>query len=314
MWQDAGMSGAQATSELPKGLLDFLSVERGGVVALEDLGGMSGARVWRVECGSGPLVAKVSRREAESRFYEGVAPALGAAGVPIPEVYASGHDGGEHWLALEWLPGRFVAPERDVWEPDPGVVAVLARLHRFTRETAIAFEFASEGEWRYEDNTRVVMLLAKEERAAAGRVLEAMLGEGASLRESAWCWISGDASPPNWGRRASGELVLFDWELFRPGTPAEDLAPAVPGLAKAESFRAMARAYLAESGAMGSELPWDAKALARDIVVAKAATVVALLAATIDGKARVPREYRDGVVAAFPGWLAEMGREFAFRA
>ncbi|WP_390909508.1 phosphotransferase family protein [Pantoea ananatis] len=47
----------------------------------------------------------------------------------------------------------------------------------------------------------------------------------------------------NWGKRENGELVLFDWERFGPGSPATDLAPLVKGMGREEDYRAIARRY-----------------------------------------------------------------------
>ena len=42
-----------------------------------------------------------------------------------------------HWLVLEDIPHPLPVPALDRWRPDPRVVAVLARLHRTTRDWAL---------------------------------------------------------------------------------------------------------------------------------------------------------------------------------
>ncbi len=66
--------------------------------------------------------------------------------------------------------------------------------------------------------------------------LEQPQREHAAISEP-WCWISGDPNPRNWGLRADGTPVLFDWELFGPGTPATDLAIIVPGLGTLTDYK-----------------------------------------------------------------------------
>jgi hypothetical protein len=81
----------------------------------------------------------------------------------------------------------------------------------------------------------------------------------------------------------------------------------VPGLGDAPAFREVAAAYRAEWGRSGEALPWSLEALARDVALAKLATVVMLLAANAEGRARVPEEHVVRLVAAVPAWLNTLG-------
>jgi thiamine kinase-like enzyme len=76
--------------------------------------------------------------------------------------------------------------------------------------------------------------------------------------------ISGDSNAGNWGRRANGEVVLFDWERFGTGSPAIDLAPLIKGMGTKQTFIDLAERYCQLSGQQ------NFKALAREIAIAKA--------------------------------------------
>jgi hypothetical protein len=97
---------------------------------------------------------------------------------------------------------------------------------------------------------------------------------------ASWCWISGDPNPSNWGTRADGSLVLFDWELVRRGTPPTDLAILVSGLGDEAKYAEMAACYLTIWPAIDGRRSWPAATLARDIALAKVWTVVMLLRAS----------------------------------
>jgi aminoglycoside phosphotransferase (APT) family kinase protein len=135
--------------------------------------------------------------------------------------------------------------------------------------------------------------------------LRALQREANHLAEG-WCWISGDASPPNWGVRRDGSIALYDWELFRRGVPASDLAPAVAGLGDGDTYRQLAARYMAAWDRAGEALPWSADTLARDIALAKVAAVTLLLRAHVDAVARLPSDVLTWLVAHVPGWVQRL--------
>jgi len=55
--------------------------------------------------------------------------------------------------------------------------------------------------------------------------------------------VSGDSNAGNWGKRESGDLVLFDWERFDKGSPAIDLAPLIKGMGTKQMFMALSERY-----------------------------------------------------------------------
>ena len=278
----------------------------GAPEAAEPLGGMSVARVFRLRFSEGSVVVKTSPRPAESLFYERVAGRLREAGVPIPRLEWVAHLPDAHWLILEDIPHPLPAPPPDGWRPDPRIVAVLARLHRATRDWSPDFPESPARVWTDRVTDAALTCFQSDIAGDLAPVLRALQREAERLADG-WCWISGDASPPNWGVRADGSLVLYDWELFRRGVPAGDLPPTVPGLGDADKFRQVAARYLEEWGRLGEDLPWSLDELARDIAVAKVANVAMLLAAYADKTARVPDDYAARLVEAVPPWLRSLG-------
>jgi aminoglycoside phosphotransferase (APT) family kinase protein len=286
----------------PAAITEHLRRVHGEPQAVERLGGMSVARVYRVRFDRLSLVVKTSPRPAESRFYERVADRLRAAGVPIPRLEWLAHFPDSYWLVLEDIPNPLPAPPPDHWRPDPRVVAVLVRLHRVTRTWSLDSPEARAHTWTDGVTIAALRCFPAETVEDLAPRLQALRNEATHLADG-WCWISGDTAAANWGVRPDGTVALYDWELFRPGVPAADLAPAVPGLGRTDMFRRMAARYLAEWQRSGETLPWSLDALTRDIALAKLATVVMLLAAHAEGRARVPEDHVARLVEAVPQWL-----------
>ena len=282
-------------------VLAFVRERHGEPVSVDRLSGMSVASVYRVRFAGGSLVAKVSRRPGEAAFYGTIAPRLAEGGVNTPTVEWQAELLGDHWIVMEDVSGRPAFASAEAWQPHPGVMAMLARLHRFTRDAEIDYPWQTSTDWTTQISEAAASSYSESERPRVFELLERFRAE--SPEGETYCWISGDTSPPNWGERANGDLVLFDWELFRQGMPAGDLAPAVPGLPGSREFSAAARAYASAWRDLGEELPWTVARLERDIAVAKVRTLVVLLAAHMRGLARVPDDYVASLVARTPEWL-----------
>ncbi|HET7738367.1 MAG TPA: phosphotransferase [Tepidiformaceae bacterium] len=294
-------------ASVPQPIAAHLRAAHGEPVAVTRLGGMSLARVFRLDFAAASLVLKASPSPVESTFYEDVAPGLREAGVPIPAVESVFRLGREHWVAMEYFP-HALPPPPDPWAPDPYVVGALVRLHAVTRGANYDLPFRPAA-WTPHVTVDALSCLP----TCAAIALEPQLThlQRRANPSGPWSWVSGDPSPPNWGRRDDGSVALFDWELFRPGVPAHDLAPAVPGLARPPAFSAMALAYAAAAASQGITLPWTPGDLARDTVIAKIATVMVLLAAHARATARVPQDYVDDVVRRFPEWFGEVAASYA---
>jgi aminoglycoside phosphotransferase (APT) family kinase protein len=222
--------------------------------------------------------------------------------VTAPALFWEGRAAERRWLVLEDVPQPL---PRDRWGADPEVLGVLARLHESEALPGLRARDAYRPAWTARTTASALAALPADEAAGLGPVIEALRDASVHLF-APWCSLSGDANPGNWGLRADGTLVLFDWERYCRGTPALDLAAALPGLGTPEEHHLLARRYL-EAGGTASEPRDGGEALARDIGRAKAWTAVELLAGV--GEEVV----EDGSVAAwlrgeFPAWVRTLAR------
>jgi aminoglycoside phosphotransferase (APT) family kinase protein len=289
----------------PRSVRAYLRRTYGEPLGADRLGGMSLGQVYRVHFPDGSVIVKTSPRPSEVLFYETVAGRLRQSGIPIPEMEWSCHLPDSHWLVLEDIPDPLPVPPLDRWRPDQRVVAVLARLHRTTRAWGLAFPEARAHAWTDRVTDAALTCFPAGVAAELEPHLRALQSEARHLAEG-WCWISGDASPPNWGVRRDGGLALYDWGLFRRGVPASDLAPAIPGLGDVDQYRQIAARYLDAWGGAGEVLPWSLDMLARDVALAKVAAVTMLLRAHADAVARVPTDYITWLVGRVPSWVQSL--------
>jgi aminoglycoside phosphotransferase (APT) family kinase protein len=273
----------------PPALVAQLRQTHGAPTGIEQLGGMSGGRVWRVRCATASLIVKLSASPAEARFYEQVAEPLRAAGVPSPRMEWALHEPDAHWLILEDIPAPLPVQTPATWSPDARVIAILARLHAVTRANPPNLQDAQPQAWTDAMTSSALTFFSPEVAATLALRLR-QLRQASQPIFTPWCWVSGDPNPLNWGQRDDGSPVLFDWELFGPGTPAIDLAIIIPGLGHAEQYAETAECYVEHWARQSAALPWTSAVLARDIALAKIASVVRLLAAHADGSARVNDE------------------------
>lgn len=294
-------------SDWPAPIRTYLRSTLGEPLGIEAANGMSGADVWRANYAGGSVIVKSSARETESRFYEQVAPQLQAGGVAMPSLQYSLHERERHWIVIEALPHLLSGSAAD-HAPDADLLGMLARLHAVTRDGS--FDLPTVGgaySWREETTAAALTWFEERQRAALKSRLTLLQAEGQRLWQP-WCWISGDPSPANWGRREDGSLALFDWELFRLGLPAIDIAITVSGLAGKEAFQAAALLYRRQwSETASEELPWSLDEMVEDMTLAKLWTAVAMLAAQAQGSARVPSIYIERLVAQLPGWIDASG-------
>jgi Ser/Thr protein kinase RdoA (MazF antagonist) len=273
--------------------------------SVEQLGGMSGGRVWRVRYRDASCIVKLSASPAEARFYELAAEQLRAAGVPSPRLAWALHEQDAHWLMLEDIPTPLPVQPAASWRPDARVIAILARLHTLTRATPPNLPDARSQDWTAVMTCSALALFPSAAAATLAPLLRQLRQESQTIF-APWCWISGDPNPLNWGLRADGSLVLFDWELFGPGTPAIDLAIVIPGLGNAAQYAAVADCYVELWACQPDTLPWTNAQLARNVALAKIASVVRLLAAHADGSARVGAELVAWLVDKAPAWIGEL--------
>jgi hypothetical protein len=268
----------------------------GAVSGVTPLGGMSGAGVWRLRLASGrSVIAKAIPWGAEPVFYRQVAPRLTALGVPTPILEWSFDEPDVCWLFLEDIPTPL---PRERWLADPEMCAILRRLHTLPPNDSLRIEDGYRPEWSDAMTERALALLPSDESPAIGDMLRRLQSARRHLFRDGGL-ISGDPNPTNWGIRANGALVLFDWERFSRGAPALDLAITAPGLGDADAFRQIARQYLDDTG---DAADW----LARDIALAKVWSVVEFLANVTDAGDSPASEVGKQILPHLPGWFREM--------
>lgn len=290
----------------PEVVVEHIRRAYGQPVSVQRLGGMSLARVYRATFTDRSLIVKASPREMESLFYERVAAQLRGAGIGIPHAEWVGHLPEGHWLILEDIPESLPVASAGEWHSDGRVLDVLARLHTTTRRSSFNLPESPARGWSEQVTSAAVGCFASDVADTLAPLLDRFRVDAGRLT-GGWCWISGDPSPPNWGVRQDGTLALFDWELFRQGVPATDIAITVPGLGDREKFRRAAVRYLEAPDLADVSFPWELEVLVRDTAVAKVGTVVMLLGAHAEGNARVPEEHVARLVDAVPRWLRSLG-------
>lgn len=254
----------------------------------EPLGGMGGGSVVRLRGGGRSAVLKRGRGSIESFVYTVARDRLDAAEVGLPHLYAAADDDGWQWLLLEDIPHPL---PRECWLADVGVVGMLRRLHALD-PAGLLPDGRYRPAWPREMMAQALSLLPVEGRDDLDALLRVLRDRAMPLFEPG-VPISGDPNVANWGLRADGTLVLFDWERFTMGTAALDLAISVPGLGDAADYRAVAECY-ADGAA--------ATALAGEIAVAKVWSVVEFLAGCARGDTEPAFDLRP-LLDAFPGWL-----------
>lgn len=286
----------------PDGLVRLVETVLPAPWDVERLGGMSESRVYRVRNAGASLIAKVSPSSAEHTFYSTYAPSLRDAGVGMPELLAAVEFDGFHSLLLEDLPHTLVVRRDDAWQPDRRVLETLARLHTTTQEWLVGPGTPTTWSWT-EAMTQALLdnLAAGEARRLSGP-LNALAAEAQVLFEPE-CWISGDPNPLNWGVRDDGSVALFDWELFGPGATAIDLAVTVPGLGDRTAYRLTAVEY---AGVRKSASGATVDSLARQIALAKIASVVGLVHGSVTGTARVSDGLLEWIREQFPALVEDV--------
>lgn len=255
---------------------------RHGAYTLERLGGLSGWAVYRLRSGRGEAVLKTAVSPNEARLY------LRRAGVGIPLLEAYGQSEEGAWLLLEWIPERM---PRARWLADPEVLDLLRRVHGFRQPRDWPEAFRPR--WTKALTAHALGRLPASTREAARARLEALRRLCLPLFRPSRL-VSGDPNPKNWGLRADGSPVLFDWERFTSASPLIDLAISVPGLGSLEDFARAAEVYAHLSGRPVK------KSTPLRLAAAKAWTAVELLSAL---RGDEHAELANRLTAALPGWL-----------
>lgn len=273
----------------PEALRAVVDARVGAPVTEHLLGGLGGRQVLRLDGPSGRAVLKTSPHPRELRFYRDLAPVL-EPGIAVPQAFWCDQD----HLLLEHLSEPLT---RERWLADAAVMRSLAALHRSERARLLLRDPFRPG-WTPELSAAAVARLAPGRREATERALE-------RLRLEADRWlvgevlVSADPNPLNWGVRADGAVVLFDWERVGLATPAVDVAVTVPGLPSRDQLELATAAYL---GVQDRDvIQWSNEEFTRGLAVVKTWTCVELLADDRELPALVAlrRSLADGL----PGWV-----------
>jgi hypothetical protein len=282
----------------PAELVQFAEQQWGSIISVEPLAGLSGARVWQLSAGEQWVVVKQCSVN-EASFYEWAAPRLRAVGIGTPEVWWAFEDQISHWLVLEYLPA---APARATWLAHPAWMTALARLHQLPLEVFSDLRAPYRPRWDDALIDDSLALIAPPQRPQL-RVDLAAIGEELAELQRQERPISGDPNPANWGLRADGTVVLFDWERAGFGPPAFDLAITIPGLADAGAARKVAHAYRAAGGVL--PLNVSIESLTREILLCKVWVVGEFMATVARQRLTLPPAY-DELWRTVPDWVAAL--------
>jgi hypothetical protein len=263
--------------------------------------------VYRVRFAEGSVIVKSSSSARESLFYRHAGDRLERGGVSAPRLLWSGAADERHWLVLEDIPTPAPSVPADRWQPNLDMVAMIARLHSLALDLPDELASYVTWDWTADATDGALAFFSATAARDLAPALRSLRDEAQHLTES-WCWISGDPNPSNWGTRADGSLVLFDWELVRRGTPPTDLAILVAGLGDETKYAEMAACYLEIWPAIDARRSWPAATLARDIALAKVWTVVMMLRACGSGRVNVPEELRAQLADSVPPWVRSLAR------
>jgi aminoglycoside phosphotransferase (APT) family kinase protein len=183
----------------------------------------------------------------------------------------------------------------------------LAQLHVETQDWPEADDTSPSWMWTPEMTSSAVSFFGSARKQDLADALTRLERESQPLFEP-HCWICGDPNPRNWGMRADGSAVLFDWELFGPGSPAMDLAIVVPGLGDLSAFQRVVDGYAAARSVLDGEA-LEELPTARELALGKAATVVRLLHEHRSGTAKIPDSLLTRVAESFPLLVAKLDQQ-----
>src|SRR5262249_43410052 len=107
------------------------------------------------------------------------------------------------------------------------------------------------------------------------------------------CVIAGDPNATNWGIRANGTVVLFDWDRVGYGIPAHDVVVVMPQPGWPTFYQQIAAAYLGQDE--------DADAVAH-LTHAMALGKVQVLVDYVNAP-EITEDGRQFVLSQFPSWL-----------
>ncbi len=235
-----------------------------------------------------PAVEKRNASEVELDFYQYHASVFRAEGPGIPDVYSLNRQ--TRRLIIEFIPQPC---SLETLTASPDLYEKLASLHHCQMKPSGIFR---RHQWR-DDQMELALSLLK-----FPPELEAMLHHFKAHSDVLFepqQWVSGDSNAGNWGRRAGGELVLFDWERFGRGSPAIDLAPLIKGMGEPASIHLMVARYQQVAP------QWSGSHLTRHVLLAKAWLVVEVLNILSQRHPQMLTRYLDWYQVNLPAWLPQ---------
>lgn len=252
----------------------------------QNLSRMGAANVTLISDEAGQrVIEKYPVSEVEFAFYHAAAPRLRQADIVTPALRSA--DASRRMLRLEYIP---YPVDQDAVAGDE-VLSMLACLHRFPPDPAWIYH--PHG-WSAAALEASLALLALPDRAA--QQMRSFHQHSEALFRHPGL-ISGDSNAGNWGRRETGEWVLFDWERFGTGSPAIDLAPLIKGMGNIQAFNAIADRYSLIACQSGI------RDLAKEIAIAKAWIVTEVVLLLHARQKSDYQTYLNWYREHLPGWL-----------
>ncbi|USD42844.1 choline kinase [Vibrio sp. SCSIO 43135] len=248
----------------------------------QDLSKMGAARVSIESIDGVDCVLKQGASPVEVGFYQYAAPNL--VGVNSPELLKA--DG--NCLYIEYIPHQIPLSELRM---ERALYAQLASLHRSDYVPTFTLK---NHQWSVAETELALQKLnlpsGLESSVKRIQSLSSVIFDCDSL-------ISGDSNDGNWGRKNSGELVLFDWERFGYGSPAIDLAPLVQGLGHIPEYKRIIDQYTQHN----SQYP--GAELLKHLVIAKCWIIVEVVNILSDREKPDLPTYINWYKANIPKWL-----------
>lgn len=257
----------------------------------ENLARMGNATVRRINLGGTPVIHKQNVSIVELYFYKYVAQSLSHKGLGLPLVYELNTT--TRSVSLEYIPYSITQNElRD----NIVFLQMLSVVHAHPLASSSCLH---QHHWsdNASDITNRHLNLCSEARSVLRKIKTAsdilFCSEGV---------ISGDSNAGNWGRRANGDIVLFDWERFGQGSPAIDLAPLIKGMGTHADYYAIAERYCRINR------QYKARALSREIAICKAWVVTEVMMLLFVRKKPALSLYTQWYKKNFPCWLSQISK------
>lgn len=212
----------------------------GEFMTLERLSGVGGLGVILISGARGHAIVKYPVRQ-EAAFYRSWAPVVQQSGLGVPDVYAQGEIQGQPWILMEALDSLLGPPYHGRLTD---MTSYLAQLHMIEWDE-MSFITGEPLPVRpvdlsSQDIQDAAMLWPTEVKEYLVHLLYLPWPTLPNERRL----VSGDPNPTNWGLRASGQLVLFDWSEVAWSHPAYDLAVICGGIPEVALVGEVVDAYL----------------------------------------------------------------------